>query len=186
MDWHRATGGIGAPLECTTVLQVVDELPPRSRGEGDTEGDKGAAEGALVGVIWTKPDEHDGWHNGIPGSVEDVPAAILAMREEYKQLARLGEAEVPTIYLNEEYGPFKGYVGSRAADIKDLDPVKARYAVGTGLGLLYLREQFKQRAKKGQQVDEQVELDAQQAVARSVLSMMPAFDSLAREAGLDE
>jgi len=95
---------------------------------------------------------------------------------------------VPTILLNQEYGPFKTYIGARSRDLTDsgVDGAKQRYAVGAGLGLLYLNQQLEARAKKGERIDEGFELDAKQALARSVLTMMPAFDRLVRDTGVQE
>ena len=44
-----------------------------------------------------------------------------------------------------------------------VDAAKQRYASGTGLGLLYLNQQLEQRAKKGNPINEEFELDAKQA-----------------------
>jgi hypothetical protein len=90
--------------------------------------------------------------------------------------------------LNNEYGPYKTYIGARSRDLTDggIDAKKQRYAIGTGLGLLYLNQQLEHRAKRGEAISEAFELDAKQAVARSVLTMMPAFDRLVIEAGVNE
>ena len=71
-------------------------------------------------------------------------------------MAQLGNKAVPTILLNQEYGPFKTYIGARSRELTDsgIDGAKQRYAVGTGLGLLYLNQQLVPRAKKGEPIDE--------------------------------
>lgn len=190
VDWHKAAGGIGAPMEYRTKLEVVDELNPPGNGAGKKKGSQGSGEGANVAVLWKNPDEHgDGWHNGVPGSVEMVPAEDLAAKEEYEPLASLGQQKIPTVVFNREYAPFKSYLSTRAKDLttKGVDDTKDRYAVGLGLGLLLLNEEFEKRAEKtSQPVDPEIELTAKTAVARSVLLMMPAFDTLIKEAGLEE
>ncbi len=160
----------------------------QAQGWHGTGGTGGTGEGNLVAVIWSTPAEQADWTNGTPGHVEEIPANTLAVRTEYAALAQLGNAAVPTILLNQEYGPFKTYIGARSRELTDsgIDGAKQRYAVGTGLGLLYLNQQLTARAKKGEPIDEAFELDAKQAVARSVLTMMPAFDRLVREAGVQE
>jgi hypothetical protein len=186
--WSRAAGGLGAPLRWVSEFEVVDEMPKRQppTSKGGTSGTTG--EGNLVAVIWSTPAEQADWTNGTPGHVEDTSASDHATRPEYVELARLGDAKIPTIWLNQEYGPFKTYIGARSRDLTDpgVDGAKQRYAVGTGLGLLYLNQQLERRAKSGDQVSDEFELDAKQAVARSVLTMMPQFDRLAREAGVAE
>ena len=187
-DWFRAGGGLGADLRSTTKLRVVDEIARRGSGGGKTgdNGKGGGDEGALVGVVWSTPEEQAGWHGGVPGHVENVPASVLSEREEYASLAALGDTEIPTIFLNGEYGPLKQYVGARASELTDsgVDGLRDRYAVGTGLGLLYLDGRLEKRAEKGERISDEFELDAKQAVARSVLTTMPAYESLAREVGL--
>jgi hypothetical protein len=124
----------------------------------------------------------------MPGSVDEFKASDLATREEYKQLATLGNETIPTIVLNSTYSPYKSYVAARARDLTSAGAVDAsdRYAVGAGLGMLLLHEDHKRRAEAGTKaVDQGDLLIAQQAIARSVLFMMPAFDDLARETGVE-
>lgn len=189
-DWHKAAGGIGPTMTYTTALVVVDEMPGRN-GAGAGSGGKGAADGGLVAVIWTTPENYgNGWNNSTPGSVEYMQAATLASsRPEYKELSKLGTQEIPTIVLNETYAPYKGYISARAKDLtaSGTEDAGDRYAVGTGLGLLLLHEDLKKREEQSRKpVDADQVLVSKQAVARSVLLMMPAFDTLAREAGIED
>lgn len=189
-DWHRAAGGIGPTLHYETALQIVDEMPARN-GSGKGKGGKGADEGTLVALIWRTPATYgNSWNNATPGSVDEIEAATLASaREEYKALGKLGTQKIPTIVLNEEYAPYKGYISVRAKDLTEggVSDASDRYAVGTGLGLLLLHEEYRRRAEKSlEPVDPAVELASKQAVARAVLLMMPAFDTLIREVGISE
>lgn len=188
-DWHKASGGVGPALRYTTELVVVDEMPSRN-GAGPGAGGKGAGEGGQVAVLWRTPEEYgEGWNNATPGTVAEFEASTLAdSREEYKDLAKLGSQPIPTIVLNETYAPFKGYISARAKELTEggTQDASDRYAVGTGLGLLLLHEDLKQRRASKQPVDEDQVLVSKQAIARSVLLMMPAFDALAREAGVEE
>jgi len=118
-----------------------------------------------------------------------VQSALADKVEEYKDLAKFGDRRIPTIVLNETYAPFKSYIALRAKNLTEggTQDASDRYAVGTGLGLLLLHEDLKQREKaSNQEVDEAQMLVSKQAVARSVLLMMPAFDTLAREVGVEE
>jgi len=187
-DWHRSAGGIGPALFYPTALKVVDEMPPRN-GAGAGKGTKGAGDGGQVAVLWTTPDEYgEGWTNAVPGTVDEIEATTLASREEYKDLAKLGSQPVPTIILNKTYAPYKGYISARAKELTSGGAQNAsdRYAVGTGLGLLLLHEDNKKRQKKNNNlVDPTQTLISTQAVARSVLLMMPDFDNLIRESGIE-
>jgi hypothetical protein len=90
--------------------------------------------------------------------VEDTPAADLAARPEYEELAQLGEVNILMSWLNREYGPFKTYIGARSRDLTDfgVEGAKQRYAVGTGLGILYIEQQLARRAKHGEQGERRV------------------------------
>lgn len=186
-DWHRAAGGIGPTLSHETKIEVVDELKARTGG-GSGSGGNRATTGGRVAVLWQTPEEYDGdWNNAVPGTVEEYPAAVLAeKRAEYKELASLGDQPIPTIVLNETYAPYKKYITARAKELTEKGTQEAsdRYAVGTGLGLLLLHEELKSR-NGSQPLDEEQFLVAKQAVARSVLLMMPSFDALVREAGIE-
>jgi hypothetical protein len=186
--WHRASGGIGATLTYPTKLRVVDESSAVTPGPGRRNGKRGANEGALVALLWATPAEWPDWHNATPGSIEDIPAAELAAQvDEYQPLASRGHEKIPTVVLNKEYAPFKAYVANRAKDVKEetINKASDRYAVGAGVGLLILRDHQEKKLKAGQTMNEDDELQARQAVARSVLTMMPDFDDLIREAGIE-
>lgn len=188
-DWHTSSGSIGPTFSYSTDLVVVDEMPSRNGADPRSAG-KGAAEGGQVAVLWTTPEKQgDGWNNATPGAVEEYEARVLAeKREEYKELAKLEDQSIPTIVLNETYAPFKSYIAARAKELTEggTQDASDRYAVGTGLGLLLLHEDLKQRKRTNKKpADEGQVLASKQAVARSVLLMMPAFDTLAREAGVE-
>jgi hypothetical protein len=187
-DWFRAGGGLGAPLRFVTKLKIVDEVSRTSLGGGNENGNKGADQGGLVGVLWSTPEDQSDWHNGVPGHIEPVPAKTLAAaKPEYESLAALDDSRIPTIVLNKEYGPLKAYIGARARELtqRGVDEARDRYAVGTGLGLLFLDQQLNKRFAKGEKISDEALLDAKQAVARSVLATMPAYDTLAREVGVN-
>jgi hypothetical protein len=185
--WQRAAGGIGPDLEWQTKLTVIEPRAEeeRKRRRGDEKPD---ADGELVGLAWRGEDDFDQWHSGVPGHVEDVEAKLLAEEaEDYRELEKLGDAKVPTIFLNRDYTPLKRYEAARARDLtpKGLEDARDRYAVGAGLGLLLLERDFKANTSD-KAVPEMVELAAKQAAAQSTLVMMPQYDRLARATGVDE
>lgn len=112
-----------------------------------------------------------------------VPAKDLAdKRPEYKDLAKI-DAEIPTIVLNRTYSPLKSYVQARAAELTEegKEQARERYAVGVGVALLVLDQDARKADKTGKPLDDAT-LDAgRQAAARAVLSVMPAYDRLAKE-----
>lgn len=58
------------------------------------------------------------------------------------------------------------------------------YAIGAGVGMLFVEQHQQHRRHNGDPWDESTVNVARQAVARGVLSMLPKFDSVAREANL--
>lgn len=185
-DWIRWAGGLGKSLSWTTKLEIVETRLPRNGG-GNT-GTGGTGEGPLVAVIWKKIKEVDEWNAKTVGDVEQVPASILAQRPDYQDLAPLGEVEIPTLELNEEFYVLKDYAGGRARELSEegIERLRNRYAVGVGVGMLLLHEDVEKRRGGGETVSEEWIRNSQAAVARGVISIMPEFDTLAREAGLEE
>lgn len=183
IDWMKASGGLGAPMHWDTELEVVPENGERPQRPAAHQ--SGASEGPLVAVVWVKPDKLS--DPTIPGEVQPVAARDLAARiPEYSELASLGEKSVPTLMLNEEFPHLKRYVSARVHELSatGIQMARNRYAVGVGVGLLLLDETLARRMKTGEKIDEEYVRASQRAVARSVLSIMPEYDALAKEAGL--
>jgi hypothetical protein len=185
--WQRAAGGVGPdliwPIQFTVIEPAEDDHRPKPKPKSQG-GESGASEdGSLIGFVWKGESDFEDWHAGVPGHVEQVEARELAANNGYGELARLGATKIPTIFLNRDYAPLKRYEKARADELAGLglDQARERYAVGAGLGLLVLDRDLKTRDA----VPAEVELTAKQAAAQSALVMMPAYDRLAKETGLD-
>lgn len=184
--WERHSGGFGGHLEWQTELDVIEQHEPAESRRRPPKG-QGADEGSQVAVIWENC-ERDGWNPSVPGSFESVPAKDVAKREEYKELARLGESPVPTIFLNEDYSPLRKYIAARQKALTSeggADRARNRYAVGIGVGLVLLDQENRKLAKVGKPVDEEILLGSKRAAAQAALSVLPEFDALAKEAGVE-
>ena len=191
-NWLKSTGGVGPTLEWSTTLDVVEHVeakPARSNGTGHSDS---TAIGDLVPIFWSNPGE-DGcetWTAATTGKVEEESAKVIASaKPDYAELATLGDQRIHYVTLNSEYGPLKKYLGASLRDLTDAGALsrRDRYAVGLATGLLYLHVEAKKKAKAKAQdgmSDDNLAM-AGNAVARAVLANLPAFDQLAKEAGLE-
>lgn len=138
-----------------------------------------ACRGGEVALIWIDA-ETKGWAANVPGALEQVPASTLALREEYKDLRKLGDAEIPTIFLSEDYSDLKKYLktlhGRR--QVITVERTQDKYAQGVGVGLLVLNEKEKKHP-----MDDGARVIAVQAIARATLSLLPEFDTIAGKIG---
>lgn len=188
-DWIRSSGGLGPTLEWKSQFEVVEERTRPAKGPGKQPGQSGASEGSLVAIIWKSHEEEQGWSKMTVGEVLAVPAEQLANdRSEYAELARLGTTPIPTVLLNSTFAGLKQYLESRARRVTEmtLDQKRDQYAVGVGVGLCMLYQDSERRRESGEpQPDDSWLNVAKDGLARGVLSMMPAFDELAKEAGLE-
>lgn len=189
--WMRSAGGLGPTLEHTCKIEFVDEIPGSGVGGGKpvTGGignNGGPTEGANVALRWSDHEAEEGWNKITVGSIEQIAASMLAeSRQEYAELASLGDVRIPTVVLNQEYPHFKRYLESRNQNLATLERPRETYAVGVGVSLLILEEKIESLRRSGAKLpSEEVIAEAQHAAARGILAVMPKFDELAREAGL--
>jgi hypothetical protein len=186
--WLRAAGGLGPDLCWSIRLEVTEQgVRPRSSA-GTSKGNHGPTEGAFVAVLW-RSTSNEGWDSRRVGDVEQIEAKTLAeARPEYAQLSSLGDQRIPTILLNREHHALKRYLGARAKELTDdgMERTRGRYAVGVGVGLLSLDADVTAMRRKEEKVSEPLLIFAKEAIARAVISNMPEFDALAREAGLED
>ena len=181
--WQRASGGLGSDLEWTTQFRVVDELRPPPANENGKRGTKPDA-GPQVALLWRGEDE-EGFSPVVPGKVEEIPARLLAAEPDYAEMATRGDAPVLTIYLNEDYSPLKRYMQVRQRELVRQTPAQDRYAVDLGVALLILHHEREERVRRGRSVDEDLLGTARQAAAQGALSILPQFDELMTQAGIE-
>lgn len=185
--WERAAGGIGLDLESTTRLSVVDEIEAPKPPEPTAKNKDRTSEGPQVALLWRRGDLLELLPKD-PGKVEEVPASELARDEQYKELSVLGQSPVLTIFLNEDYTPLKKYLQRRQSELTKIGSGQAynRYAIDVGVALLVLHHEASQRRRRGDAPDEDLLGVARAAAAQGAISILPHFDALAREAGIEE
>lgn len=188
-NWVRSDGGLGKRLEWETKVEVVDEIVGRGRGNGRSGGRDRASPGNLVALKWTSHTQQEGeeWDKVMVGEVMPVAASLLAEQPEYEEFAELGDREIPTILLNQEYTHLKSYIHSRVATASEaaVKQAKERYAVAVGVALLLVQDQVDRAAKKGQTLPTDWVKASKQAAARGALSLLPEYDKLLEEIDVD-
>jgi hypothetical protein len=186
--WHKASGGLGPDLEWTTLLAVVEELSEAAPRESTAKQKDRTSEGPQVALLWRRGEQIELLPKQ-PGKVEEMPAnAVAEASHDYKELAELGESRVLTVLLNEDYSPLKKYLQRRQAELSKIGSGHAhnRYAIDVGVALLVLHHETQQRVKRGLTVDEELLDVARAAAAQGAVSILPHFDALAKEAGIED
>lgn len=191
-NWMRAAGGVGHRIAHTTVVKVVKEIKNSRSGGGKPtnsgQGTGGPTSGGGVALRFSGIDEQESWNRDTVGTIEDIPAQVLAeMQSDYAELATLGDRPIPMIVINQDYTPFKKYLSSRSKVLTELDHPREQYAVGVGVGMLAYEQYLRSVRTKGESgPDDAVRNAVYAATASATLAVMPAFDELAKEAGLNE
>lgn len=189
-NWLRARGGAGAPLSWTTSVDVVDEATSTTTGGAGTgTGNTGVGTGSSVALVWQTPEAMAEWTNSTVGEVMPVAASDLAEKySEYAELKNLGDTEIPTLFLNSTFRPLKDYYEARLKVTSEeaAGQSKDRFAAGAGVGLLLLDEYRQKLEKQGKELDPKMQAEVAACMARSVLSVLPDFDQISQEAGLDQ
>jgi hypothetical protein len=185
--WTSRSGGRRGPLGFSTRFRVVDGAPTGSAPR-ETPSTRGSQDGPdRVALVWTSHEREDSWTSQTVGDLETVDADSLAqVASDYEGL-RGQHFEVSVIRLNEEFGPLKAYAALRAKEVGDEGVARAkdRYAVGVGVEMLVLEDHVRSMVQADREVDEGWVRAARFAAARGVLAVMPDYDQLVAEVGLE-
>jgi hypothetical protein len=187
-QWVDASGSLRDPLVTSLRLIVTDEPDPApARVPPAKSGDAGTGQ-AAVALLWTTHEAEPGWTAMTVGGIDVVDADVLAdAHDDYRPL-RGRHFEVPVIKLNEEFAPLKAYVSVRARAVGDEGVARAkdRYALGVGVEMMLLEADVNRKRKAGEQVPDDFVERVHSNCARAVLAVLPDFDRLTSEAGLDD
>jgi len=140
-----------------------------------------------LATIWTTHEDESAWGANTPGEAELVPASTLAeLDDDYRRYAT-ATGDGLLLKLNEEFAPLKAYTSMRAERIGDegVRRVKDRYALGLGVFLVVTGEQERRSGESDRLANEEFVAASRRAAAHAVLAMLPEFDALIAEAGLD-
>ena len=185
--WPSAHGGLGIGLQTTTEVQIVDEADTPSPPSPPPKKGKKVKGPALVDTTWTNHEEEETWDANTPGEIELVEASVLAALGGERRRFDGIDGDVHHIKLNEEFAPLKAYTaaGTKSVGDEGVARRKDRYALGLGVYLLITDQQLRRRREAGEPIDDDSVADNCRAAAQGVLAVLPDFDLLAAEAGLD-
>ena len=185
--WIGRDGGRKGPLRFSCPFRVTGGDGGGSDSSDRTRGTSARIAADRVALVWTSHEFEEGWTALTVGEVENIDADSLSQASpDYSAFA--GEHfEVSVVKLNEEYAPLKAYAAIRAREVGDEGVARAkdRYAVGVGVDMLLLEQHVRALLDHQRQVDEEWLQAARAAAAQGVLSVMPDFDQLVAEAGLE-
>ena len=186
-EWLTMQGGLHEALEVTTLIEIVDENDTERPQPPKPPNGRRKAAPAPLATVWTTHEKVQEWEANTPGDLERVPVSTFAeVGEEYRHFANV-EGDGLLIKLNEEFSPLKSYVSMRAQSIVDesVARLKDRYALGLGVYMVVANEQYRRLGESGEPPNEELVAAFLQAAAQGVLAMLPEFDALIAEAGLD-
>lgn len=185
--WLSVQGGLREALEAGTSIEIVDEDERPKPPPPEPENGRRTSGATPLATIWTTHEDESEWAANTPGEVEQVPASTFAeLGNEYKRYARAA-GDGLLLKLNEEFTPLKAYTSMRAQSIGDdgVRRLKDRYALGFGVYMVVTDEQQRRYGDSGQLPNEEFVAASRRAAAQAVLAMLPEFDALIAEAGLD-
>lgn len=189
-EWLKTAGGVGPRLTWTIKVRIVEEQALRQVAKSSGNGAGGGPTGGdVIPIVWNNAEPTRA------GRIEVVTAKqISATQPEYAHLESLGDAEVAVVKLNQDFAEFKKYqaAGVRDLSTRGIEDRKERYSIAVGIGLLSLdraqrsieAERTKSGARSGTD-DSELIAAAQRSIALAALHLMPAYDKLAKMAGVD-
>ena len=185
--WLSAQGGLRGALEAETRFEIVDEYDRPKPPTAEPENGRRASRAMPIATVWTTHENEPDWGANTPGEAELVQAStFVELGDDYKRYANIDEDGL-LLKLNEEFTPLKAYTSMRARDIGDegVSRLKNRYALGLGVYMVVADKYQRHASGSGHAPNEQSATNSRRAAAQAVLAMLPEFDALIAEAGLD-
>ena len=185
--WLSTHGGLREALEAETSFEIVDEDDRPRPPAAEPENGRRVSRAMPIATVWTTHENEPDWGANNPGEAELVQAStFVELGDDYKRYANIDEDGL-LLKLNEEYTPLKAYTSMRARAIGDegVRRLKNRYALGLGVYMVVADKHQRQVSEFGLAPNEESVTNSCRAAAQAVLAMLPEFDALIAEVGLD-
>lgn len=185
--WVSGQGHLHDALQHEASLEIADEddrpEPPAPKPDNGRR-----VRGTMpIATLWTSHEEEAEWGANTPGEAELVPASTFAaLGNGYERFAG-AEVDGLLLKLNEDFTPLKAYSSMRARSVGDqaVRQLKNRYALGFGVYMVVADAHQRRANQAGEPPDGDLIDASRRAAAQAVLAMLPEFDTLIAEAGLD-
>ncbi len=185
--WLSTQGGLREALEAETLFEVVDEDDRPKPPAAVPENGRRISRAMPIATVWTTHESEPDWGANTPGEAELVQAStFVELGDDYKRYANVDEDGL-LLKLNEEFTPLKTYTSMRAREIGDegVRRLKNRYALGLGVYMVVADKHQRHANESGHARNEEAVTNSRLAAAQAILAMLPEFDTLIKEAGLD-
>lgn len=185
--WVSHHGHLHEALEAVARFEVVDEDDRPEPPEPKPVNGQRVRGTMPIATLWSTHEEEPEWGANTPGDVELVPASTFAVfGNGYERFADV-DVDGLLLKLNEDFAPLKAYSSMRARSIGDqgVRQLKNRYALGFGVYMVVADAHQRQANQAGEPPDDDLIAASCRAAAQAVLAMLPEFDTLIAEAGLD-
>ena len=185
--WLSIQGGLRQALDAETSIEIVDENDRPEPPAPEPEPGRRAAATMPIATMWTTHEDEPDWGVNTPGEMELVKASTFAELGDGYQRFGKHAGDGLLLKLNEEFTPLKAYTTMRAKKLGDdgVRRLKDRYALGLGVYMVVAHEQQRSSSGSGDPPNENLATAARRAAAQAILAMLPEFDALIAEAGLD-
>lgn len=187
-QWLTVSGALAGPLTAEAPFEIVDpkETPAQRSRSGRKKPSGGRV--APVAMAWTSHENEPDWTAATVGEIEALPGVDLAaMGAEYSEYAAI-DGEVQLVKLNEEFAPLKAYASMRSRVVGDdgVARAKERYALGVAVDMLVAERGLERERSRSGDVSDELIADLTNAAARGVLAVLPDYDKLTAEVGLED
>lgn len=187
-EWLTSAGALSGPLAATVPFHVESTTgrPPPKPASTRTRGDGGQV--APIALLWTSHEHEPAWTSMTVGSVDSVEASVLAQEgAEYATYEALA-GDVRLVKLNEDFSILKTYAAMRSRGVGDegVARAKERYALGVAVNMLIAQDLVDGSARDGRPLEHALIEQLTAAAARGVLAVLPEYDKLTAEIGLDD
>lgn len=187
-EWLTLAGSLSGPLTATVPFHVASTTRRPTPKPASTRTQGGGGPVAPVALLWTSHEHEPTWTPMTVGSVDSVEASVLAQEGPEYQTYEAIPGDVRLVKLNEDFSTLKAYAAMRSRGVGDegVARAKERYALGVAVNMLIAQDAVDRSARDGDPLDPAIVDQLTIAAAKGVLAVLPEYDKLTAEIGMDD